>query len=642
MPTHEHLVRCGSVQGSAKGAKTLDLNLRGQEPNVALKSENITDRLGAALPDELADLLDIAAYVYAADSAISRGDSDDRRLGALWRRRFRFEISVRQPSLWSSSAVMPALIEMLSFLSEDDFSFEFGQLERPTSEATHLDLETPADFVPDDVILFSGGLDSLAGALEALVAHGRKVALVSHHSVPTVAAPQNNLVSDLRNRFGATRVVHIPVWMNLLDGTNIESTHRTRSFLFTALAAVTARLFDLDRFSFFENGIVSLNLPPVAQVVGSRATRSTHPHALAGFRRLLSAVVGQPFYVDNPFAWMTKTQIVERIARNGGADLIRHSRSCVQVRGRTTQHPHCGLCSQCLDRRFAVIAAGQSAADPSEAYEVDLFTGARPKGRDREMALAYVRSLTMIKNMDEVAFFTRYGEISRIVGQFDEPAGAVAGRILKLYREHAAAVCGVFDAAVGSHASQLREGSLPAACLLKLVVAERGESPTYAVAEIPAARPPAPAEGIAMAIDQAHGRVHVMGCGVLKGKDAKLIIALTEPFIRGREAELLPQNFSFTLGRDLEESLGYENNEAFRRCVNRCRSRLAKLASAVGAAPLTSDTVIESVPRRGYRLNPDHVRLVSLSEIEEGLTGDATPAPRHSDRKRRASKSDMS
>jgi hypothetical protein len=126
--------------------------------------------------------------------------------------------------------------------------------------------------------------------------------------------------------------MHIPVWMNLTDGVGRESTHRTRSFLFAALATVTARLFHLDRFHFCENGTVSLNLPPVAQVVGSRATRSMHPQALAGFRRLLSAVVGEPFDVDNPFAWLTKTQIVERIAENGGADLIRHSRSCTRVR----------------------------------------------------------------------------------------------------------------------------------------------------------------------------------------------------------------------------------------------------------------------------------------------------------------------
>ena len=642
MPTHEHLVRCGGLERSATGSKTLQLNLQSLNQNVVLKIEDIDERLGANIPDELVDLLEIAAYVYAADSAVGRGHNTDSGLGARWRRRFRFAIPVRRPELWASPAVMQTLVDTLCFLSEDDFAFDFEPLEVAPRAATYLDLGPSADFAPSDVILFSGGLDSLAGAVEALAAQNRKVVLVSHRSVAKVASFQRALVQDLRGKFGARRVMHIPVWMNLMGRLNQESTHRTRSFLFTALAAVTARLFGLDRFSFYENGIVSLNLPPVAQVVGSRATRSTHPQALAGFRRLLSAVVGRPFEVENPFAWLTKAQVVERIAANGGADLIRHSRSCTRVRDRTKQHPHCGQCSQCIDRRFAVLAAGQADADPAEAYEVDLFTDSRPPGPGREMALAYVRSASTISDVDDMAFFTRYGEISRIVRQYDEPADVVAGRVLDLYRAHSTTVCGVLKNAIHTHAAALGKGALPADSLLVLVVGQHAQAPPYATPSQPLVEPPERAWDIKLAIDEAHGRVHVVGWGVLKGKDAELIIKLSAPFSRGCDAQLLPQNFAFTLGSDLEESLGYDNNEAFRRCVDRCRRRLAKLASAAGAAPLTSDRVIESIPRRGYRLHPDNVRLVALSEIGEGQTGNATPAPRRRGRKPRAPKSDIS
>ena len=121
----------------------------------------------------------------------------------------------------------------------------------------------------------------------------------------------------MRDRLGASRVFHVPIWANLDERLGRESTHRTRSFLFAALGAVTARLFGLDRITFFENGIVSLNLPPLAQVVGARATRGTHPQVLAGFRRVLSEVVGQSFDVANPFRWLTKAEVVERISVNG-------------------------------------------------------------------------------------------------------------------------------------------------------------------------------------------------------------------------------------------------------------------------------------------------------------------------------------
>ena len=43
----------------------------------------------------------------------------------------------------------------------------------------------------------------------------------------------------------------------------------------------------------------------------------------------------------------------------------------------TMLHPHCGQCSQCIDRRFAILAAGQEHEDPAEAYKVDLFLGER-------------------------------------------------------------------------------------------------------------------------------------------------------------------------------------------------------------------------------------------------------------------------
>ena len=71
--------------------------------------------------------------------------------------------------------------------------------------------------------------------------------------------------------------------------------------------------------------------------------------------------------------------------------------------------------------------------------------------------------------MTDVEFFAHYGETSRIVGFFQEPANTVAGRILGLHRRHATAICHVFDNAISANRSKMREGSLPADCLLSLV-----------------------------------------------------------------------------------------------------------------------------------------------------------------------------
>ena len=421
--------------------------------------------------------MEIASYIYSADSAIPRGGKSDAQLGARWRRKLRFVIPVRQPKLWSSDSVLAAIVETISFLSDDDYEFDFCLFENPPPVASYFPLSGSADvrFTPDEVILFSGGLDSFAGTVEELVAHGKKVALVSHRSASKIVGAQKYLIDQLRRRFGAERILHVPVWAHLEGNLGKEPTHRTRSFLFAALGAVTAQLLDRKRICFFENGVVSLNLPPVGQVVGARATRTTHPQALAGFRRVLSAVLGQSFDVSNPFAWMTKSEVIERIAQNGCSDLIRHTRSCTRVHAMTKLHPHCGKCSQCIDRRFAILAAGQEGEDPADAYDVDLLLGEREAGPDREMALAFVRSASIVNQMTDVEFFAHYGETSRIVGFFQEPTNTVAGRIFGLYRRHATAVCNVFDNAISANASKIREGSLPADCLLSLVVGQGKE-----------------------------------------------------------------------------------------------------------------------------------------------------------------------
>ena len=47
--------------------------------NVHLKIADISKRLLANIPDALVDLLEVASYIYAADSAISRGGLTDAR-----------------------------------------------------------------------------------------------------------------------------------------------------------------------------------------------------------------------------------------------------------------------------------------------------------------------------------------------------------------------------------------------------------------------------------------------------------------------------------------------------------------------------------------------------------------------------------
>ena len=73
-----------------------------------------------------------------------------------------------------------------------------------------------------------------------------------------------------------------------------------------ALAAVVARSFGLRRIRFYENGVVSMNLPISEQAIGGRATRTTHPQVLNGYAALFRLLTDGAFEVENPFLWLTK------------------------------------------------------------------------------------------------------------------------------------------------------------------------------------------------------------------------------------------------------------------------------------------------------------------------------------------------
>ena len=53
------------------------------------------------------------------------------------------------------------------------------------------------------------------------------------------------------------------------------------------------------------------------QIVGSRATRSTHPFVLSLVTAFARHVLRHPFEVTNPFIWQTKAEIIRFIDGTG-------------------------------------------------------------------------------------------------------------------------------------------------------------------------------------------------------------------------------------------------------------------------------------------------------------------------------------
>jgi 7-cyano-7-deazaguanine synthase in queuosine biosynthesis len=364
----EHRVRCLPPLTKSGGDAQLRLEINGNLVGVKVCISHLNEQLVAEIPDRALDLLEIAAVVYGTDAAISRGGTADQQMGAQWHRRFEVEVPVRDHAFWQSEDVVLALEEVLMFLSGDRFVFRFVAKEHGEAEKSlFFKFDESSAWQATRVLMFSGGLDSFAGALEEIAERGERVAMVSHFSASKIAPVQRQLHKALSMKFGENSCRHIPVQVQMAGRGLKEGTHRARSFLFAALGAVTARAFGLNRVSFYENGVVSLNLSPVGNVLGTRATRTTHPQTLSRFSDFLSRVFASETRIDNPFFWRTKKEVVETVARLGMSEQIAQTRSCADVHNQTKQHIHCGRCSQCIDRRFAVLAADLARFDPEEA-----------------------------------------------------------------------------------------------------------------------------------------------------------------------------------------------------------------------------------------------------------------------------------
>ena len=489
--SNERVILCGglSAPGNVKGKATVPLSLWGKDSNVMLKVSDISQKMVANIAPALLDLLEIATYVYCADQAATRGGESSRNYGAKWRRQFQFHIPVREPDLWSSRPVLSALCDTLGFLSDDEYEFTFKKLAKPPPVDQYLDFDTggAAGCRVEEVILFSGGLDSVGGAIQEAIADKRSIALVSHRSSPKIDNRQKALLQDLNKHAACNQPFHIPVWINKEKALGKEYTQRTRSFLYASLGAVVARIFDLWRIRFYENGVVSINLPISPQVVGGRATRTTHPQVLNGFSEIFSAVFQKPFAVENPFCWMTKAEVVKSIRDRGCGDLIKHTVSCTHVWEMTKLKTHCGTCSQCIDRRFGTLSAGcPESEDPEDMYEVDLLRGERPPGDSRTMVESYVGTAKRVRSMSDTAFFTEFGEVHRVTQHIQGMnVDDAATRILALYKRHATEVGDVITEGIRDHAQDISNGKVPSTCLLILALPDEYKRPATFM-EVPA------------------------------------------------------------------------------------------------------------------------------------------------------------
>jgi hypothetical protein len=471
------VIRCGPFlkprRGTAEPA-AIELHRWGSSRNVSVKIEALSDALADGLDPVWVDLVDVAALIYSADQRIRR-TGREKEIGETWIRHLHFEIAVRVPDVWSRPEVRDRLIRAISFLTEDDYSFEFARAKDPPPTSQYLfSGGGKGGKEIEEVVLFSGGLDSLGGAIRECIVGQRCVALVTHESTTKLRPRRQRLVNLLSER-SPHPPLHINVPVNKDSRLTRDTTQRSRSFLYAALAATVAQLLGLSKIRFYENGVVSLNLPLNRQVKGTKASRTTHPRSLALIAELFCVLGKKAMAVENPYLRLTRKEVVDEIVEAGCGELIAETTSCMHTIQMEKERSHCGACSQCLGRRFAILAAGAEVHDPSDSYATDLLVGERG-GVSQILVASYVETANQIARLGRYDFYKEYGEAARALSYIDGGPRAAGEMIYDLHQRYAEEIKGVIDRAIGRHARAIFERTLPESCLIRMVCDSRIQS----------------------------------------------------------------------------------------------------------------------------------------------------------------------
>lgn len=333
------------------------------------------------------DFLRFAGAVFCVDKLVPRPGT--------WTRSLTIDIPVRDPPLWN--AVKPDLAETLAFLSGDDWEVTISDTAEPMRRGHQ------ASEPVDAVCLFSGGLDSFAGAIDLLAA-GSRVCLVAHYEGGQAPKAQAYLARNLARKYGEDRVVLRQIFLRPAPPSSAqvrplpnhrESTTRTRSVLFLAAGLVVASGYGPGvPLTVPENGFIGINVPLTRARSGSLSTRTTHPFFMERFGECVRAL-GIMNPVVNPYRTMTKGDM---LAASADQDVLhayaRSTLSCAHPeapRWAKREQGNCGYCFPCLIRRASMHHVG---LDVATDYSFDVVNEpGELRGHRGDDLRALIRSL---------------------------------------------------------------------------------------------------------------------------------------------------------------------------------------------------------------------------------------------------------
>lgn len=372
------------------------------------------------------------AMVVAA--SIEYADRSFRRPKLGWRRDFTLRVPVLEPARWLDRPVHDSLRDAASFLTGDDWNFEFvqreGETPRPPQDSLQFSVTT------DAVIAFSDGMDSRAVAGLTAQSLGRKLVRVrvgSKHAgrpefgepIPFAAVPYNVKASG-------------------------ETSARSRGFKFALVSGIAAYLAEATQIILPESGQGIFGPALVTSSAQAYPDYRSHPLFTMRMERFLTALLKRPFRFVFPRIWSTKGETLRAYAALPGCDDWRDTRSCWQDARRCSLNGgllQCGVCAACMLRRMSIHAAGLT--DDDNAYvcsdlraqtiDCSVQPGFRIRGRSlREYAIAGTQHLDHMADLvlpQHRAVLRRH---ALLVGPaLEMPAAAVEEALTAMLHRHA-------------------------------------------------------------------------------------------------------------------------------------------------------------------------------------------------------------
>ncbi|WP_346290142.1 7-cyano-7-deazaguanine synthase [Sphaerothrix gracilis] len=412
---------------------------RNKESNlrIAVDDSAFSYRIQKEFPSIIADLIDLAVAIHAADRLTFQNlRHQQTRIHAV--------LPIRHPEILNQTSFQDKLSSLLEWATGSRWVFEFSKRVNLGRAVEQQPLLTSSDPYINEVALWSGGLDALAGLYTRLEGkHTTSFMLFGTGSNDNVYARQEHVFQALQSSFHSRlSLCRVPIRFSESNLHIKNKIPRARGIVFTLLGAACTYLMGQTVLYLYENGIGAINLPYRKSAVGLDHSRSVHPLTLLRVSDLMSEIVGEEFRVRNPFLFWTKAEMCQQLSEDARHDLPPLTKSCDSPHRK--QPIQCGYCSSCILRKQALAALR---IEDRTYYIVP--HGARPVGDIRLYLQNMLMQVSMLKGLlncseDAVSQWEsltrRFPDLDDIVDRTHEIEGLkppeMRKNLIRLYRTY--------------------------------------------------------------------------------------------------------------------------------------------------------------------------------------------------------------